>query len=69
MGVGGWDGDVFTDSNLGNAAGIQFPLQGVLVQTGPVTFAAETTITLTVIAAANAGGTGAITVTVFYVVP
>lgn len=50
-------------------AGIYMPLGGVLFTAGPKTFALETTITGTVNAAANAGGTGQITVVVFYICP
>jgi hypothetical protein len=47
-------------------AGILLPLQGVLLTAGPKTFAAETIISGTVVAAAATGGTGAITVIVQY---
>jgi hypothetical protein len=50
-------------------AGIMLPLQGLLLADGPKTFSAETTITGTVVAAANAGGTGTISLIVFYIVP
>lgn len=44
------------------------PLAGVLLSAGPKTFAVETTIAGLVNAAANAGGTGQITVMVDYLV-
>lgn len=61
-------GDVFATGNVSNVAGICYPLHGVL-KDGPLTLSAETTITGTVTAAANAGGTGTLSVTVLYVVP
>lgn len=57
-------GDVITD--LKPVAGIYYPLQAVLFTAGPKKFNAETTITGLVNAAANAGGTGALTVVVLY---
>jgi hypothetical protein len=48
-------------------AGIYCPFVNVIQDSGYKTFAAETTITVTVTAAANAGGTGIIKVVVFYV--
>lgn len=57
-------GDVITE--LKPVAGIYNPLQGVLLTAGPKTFNAETVIAGTVIAAANAGGTGVLTVVVLY---
>jgi len=59
-------GDVTTDSKP--EVSILYPLNGTL-KSGPVTFTAETTIIGTVNVAANAGGTGVLWVTVFYVVP
>ncbi|MBS0530361.1 MAG: hypothetical protein JSS22_13360 [Proteobacteria bacterium] len=53
----------------GNEAGIFRMLGGVLRSAGPKTFTAETTLQLTVNAAANSGGTGRINVIVFYVMP
>jgi hypothetical protein len=50
-------------------AGIYLPFQGVLITTGPQTFARETIITGTVVAAAATGGTGILTVVVHYVMP
>lgn len=60
-------GDVITE--LKPVAGIYNPLQGVLLADGPKTFAAETVIAGLVNAAANAGGTGTLSVVVLYVVP
>lgn len=57
-------GDVITE--LIPIAGIYRPLQGVLLTTGPQTFSAETVIQGVVNAAANAGGTGMLTLVVFY---
>lgn len=59
-------GDVSTD--VKPEVSILYPLNGTL-KSGPVTFTAETTIIGTVNVAANAGGTGVLWVTVFYVVP
>lgn len=67
LGINVWTGDAVTGWK--ETVGVHFPLQGVLQTSGPQTFSAETTIIGTVVAAAAAGGTGAITVTVCYVVP
>lgn len=48
-------------------AGILNPFLNIIQDSGYKTFAAETKITGTVIAAANAGGTGMLKVVVFYV--
>lgn len=79
----GWaaNGDEIADSDgLGNMgvlsgdavgsseAGVFAPLGGVLRTGGPKTFNAETLLQLTVVTAANAGGTGRITAIVFYTV-
>lgn len=48
--------------------GIMLPLNGTLA-TGPVIFTRETTIQVVFNVAANAGGTGTITVVVLYIVP
>jgi hypothetical protein len=53
----------------GNEAGIFRMLGGVLRSAGPKTFNAETVLQLEVNAAANAGGTGQITVIVLYMMP
>lgn len=65
--LGVWTGDAITD--LRPEVGIYYPLGGVLFATGPQAFSAQTTITGLVNVAANAGGTGQITVVVHYVVP
>ena len=49
-------------------AGIVMPLQGTLFSAGPKTFTAETTITATFVAGAATGGTGQLTIVVYYVV-
>jgi len=61
-------GDAFAAGNLSNVAGICYPLFGVL-KDGPLTLSAETIITGTITAAAQAGGTGTVSVVVWYVVP
>lgn len=53
-------------TNLKPETGIYRPLGGVLFSTGAQFFTNETIITGTVIAAANAGGTGILHVCVFY---
>lgn len=66
-------GDAFAAGNLSVAAGINYWLPAVtgckLADTGPVSFTNETVITMTINAAANAGGTGTITVVLLYLVP
>lgn len=57
-------GDVITE--LKPVAGIYNPLQGVLLVDGPKTFSAETVIQGVVNAAANAGGTGTLSLVVLY---
>lgn len=57
-------GDVITE--LIPVAGIWRPLQGVLLTAGPKTFAAETIISGTVNAAAATGGTGVLSLNVYY---
>ena len=64
---GVWTGDAVTD--LRPETGVFFPLGGTLFTSGPQSFTAETIISGTCNAAANAGGTGNITVVVFFVVP
>lgn len=54
-------------TNIKPETGIWRPLGGVLFTTGPQFFTNETNIVLTVIAAANAGGTGRLTLQVNYV--
>ncbi len=50
-------------------AGLFFPLQGVMLTAGPVTFSAETIVQATVVTDAAATGTGTTSVVVFYYVP
>lgn len=64
---GVWTGDAVT--GIKPEAGNYYPLGGVLFSAGPKTFNAETTITGTVAAAAQSGGTGQITVVVLYIIP
>lgn len=64
---GVWTGDVV--ANLRPEVANYYILGNVLNTAGPKTFAAETIIQGTVVAAAAAGGTGQITVVVLYVVP
>jgi len=54
-------------TNVKPETGIWRPLGGVLFTTGPQFFTQETDIVLTVIAAANAGGTGRLTLQVNFV--
>jgi len=61
-------GDAFATGNLSNVTGVFYPFFGVL-KDGPLTLSAETVITGTVTAAANAGGTGTVSVVVYYVTP
>lgn len=65
--LGVMSGDVITE--LKPVAGIYVPFQGLLFTDGPKTFTKPTTLTLTVNADANAGGTGKLTMVAFYVVP
>lgn len=57
-------GDVITE--LKPVASIMIPLQQTLLTAGPQEFTAETTIIGTIIAAANAGGTGTLSLVVHY---
>ena len=61
-----WTGAAVT--GLIPVAGNWKPLQGVLLTAGPKTFAAETVIAATIIVDAHTGGTGQISVVVFYTV-
>ena len=65
-------GDAFAAGNLSSAAGIHYNIASttgsVLQATGPQTFAAETTIGFTVNVDAATGGTGTITLVIYYVV-
>jgi hypothetical protein len=58
-------GDVVTE--LKTVAGIYNPFANIIQSPGYKTFAAETKIIGTVVAAANAGGTGVLKVVVFFV--
>jgi hypothetical protein len=62
--LGVWTGDAVT--GIKPEAGIHYPFSGVLYTGGPKKFAAETTIQVEANAAANAGGTGTLTVVVLY---
>jgi hypothetical protein len=66
-------GDAFAAGNLSMSAGINYWLPAVtgskLADLGPLSFSAETTVTVTINAAANAGGTGTLSVVLLYVVP
>lgn len=62
--LGVWSGDAVTD--VRPEVGIYYPLGGVLLTTGPQLFNEKTRIIATVNTAANAGGTGIMTVVVFY---
>ena len=64
--LGVWSGDPITDWKP--VAGIMYPLQGVLLTGGPKKFAATTTIQIEANVPANAGGTGTISVVVYYFV-
>lgn len=64
---GVWTGDAITD--LKPEVGVRFPFGGVLLTTGPQTFTKETIIAGLCNAAANAGGTGVISVYVYFTVP
>jgi hypothetical protein len=63
--------DVITgDASVHSAvAGIYLPFQGVLITTGPQTFARETIIQGVVNVDAATGGTGILTVVAFYMMP
>lgn len=63
------NGGVITGDAVGSAeAGVFFPFGGVLKTGGPKTFNAETLIQIEFNVAANAGGTGRLTLVVHYVV-
>lgn len=53
-------------TNVNPETGIKMPLGGVLMTTGPQKFSAETLIQGKVIATANTGGTGTLTLVVYY---
>ena len=62
--LGVWTGDAITDWKV--VVSNMFPLQGVLITAGPKTFSAETTIQIEANAAAATGGTGQLSVVVYY---
>ena len=57
-------GDAFAAGNVANVAGISYPLYGTL-KDGPHTYTSATNVIGTITAAANAGGTGTITLMLF----
>jgi hypothetical protein len=65
--LGVWTGDVTADHKP--VVGNMFPLQGVLFTGGPKTFVNETIIQIEANAAAATGGTGSLSVVVYYVNP
>ncbi len=65
--LGVWTGDLTVD--VKPVVGNMFPLQGVLLSGGPKTFVNETIIQIEVNAAAATGGTGTLSVVVYYVNP
>jgi hypothetical protein len=65
LGVMGTD----TVAGIKPEAGYNFPFGGVLITDGPKAFAAETVITVTVVAAAATFAAGTLSVVVNYVVP
>jgi hypothetical protein len=65
--MGVLDGD--TVGQIIPVAGIWRPLQGTLLTIGPARFSADTWLSALVNVAANATGTGTLTMTVLYVVP
>lgn len=64
--LGVWTGDAITDWKP--VAGVMYPLQGVLLTTGPQKFSDTTTIQIEANAAAATGGTGTLTLVVYYFV-
>jgi hypothetical protein len=56
-------------AGIKSEAGYNYQLAGVLVTDGPKTFAAETVITVTVVAAANVFTAGTLSVVVYYLNP
>jgi hypothetical protein len=64
--LGTMTGDVSV--HLG-AAGLFFPIQGVLLASGPISFSAETVCQGVVITDAATGGTGTSTLVLYYYVP
>lgn len=62
-------GDAFAAGNVSPVTGLQYPLSGVLAAGTLPSFTKETIIQIEANAAAATGGTGAIALVVFYVVP
>lgn len=65
LGVMGTD----TVAGIKPESGYNFPFGGILITDGPKTFAAETVITVTVVAAAATFAAGTLSVGVYYIVP
>lgn len=65
--LGTWTGDAV--AGVKPETGINFPFGGKLLTHGPQTFNAETVIQIEAHAAATAGGTGTLSVVVYYVTP
>lgn len=65
--LGVWTGDVTAD--IKPVVGNRFPLQGVLFTGGPKAFVNETTIQIVANVTAATGGTGTLSVVVYYVNP
>ncbi len=62
-------GDAFAAGNVSPVAGLMYPLSGKMAAGLLPTFTRETTIQIEANAAATTGGTGAISLVVFYVTP
>ena len=62
-------GDAFAAGNVSPVAGLMYPLSGVLAGGDLPTFTAETTIQIEANAAAATGGTGTVSLVVYYVNP
>lgn len=62
-------GDLFALGNTAVVAGLMYPLQGVLLTTGPQAFSAETIIEVVANVTAATGGTGTLSIVVHYIVP
>lgn len=62
-------GDAFAAGNVSPVTGLMYPLSGKFAAGELPTFTNETTIQIEANAAANAGGTGTVSLVVFYVVP
>lgn len=62
-------GVITGDASTTAPVGVRLFFGGVLLSDGPITFTNETTVQIEFNAAANAGGTGRLTVVVYYTVP